>query len=78
MSQIIHELAEEVPEHVEKLEALKASDDGFARLYQAYHEINAKVIEAETLERPTDHFHEENMKKQRAALKDEIFKRLIA
>jgi uncharacterized protein len=78
MSDLNHELAEEFPEHVKKMEALKASDDAFAKLYDDYHAINAKVIAAETLEKPTDHFHEEDMKKQRAALKDEIYQILNA
>ena len=78
MSDVIHELAEEFPEHVEKMQALKAGDAEFAKLFDAYHEVNRQVIEAETLERPTDHFHEEEMKKQRASLKDEIYKRLNA
>lgn len=78
MSDLIHELAEEFPGHVEKMEALKAADAEFAKLYDDYHEINRQVIEAETLEHPTDHFHEEEMKKQRASLKDEIYKRLNA
>ena len=78
MSRIPHELAEEFPEHVEKMEALRASDGAFAKLYDDYHEINRKVVEAETLERPTDHFHEEEMKKERAYLKDEVYKMLIA
>jgi uncharacterized protein len=78
MSRIPHELAEEFPDQVERMEALRASDGAFAKLYDDYHEINRKVVEAETLERPTDHFHEEEMKKERAYLKDEIYKLLIA
>ena len=78
MPDLNHELAEEFPDHVEKMEALKAADAAFAKLFDDYHAINAKVIAAETLERPTDHFHEEDLKKQRASLKDEIFKRLNA
>jgi len=78
MSRMPHELAEEFPEHAAKMEALRASDGAFAKLYDDYHEINKQVIEAETLERPTDHFHEEELKKQRALLKDEIYKLLVA
>lgn len=78
MSEIIHALADEFPEHVEKMEALRATDDAFAELFDDYHEINRQVIAAETFERPTDHFHEEELKKQRASLKDEIYKILTA
>jgi uncharacterized protein len=76
MSRIPHELVEVFPEHAERMEALRASDRAFAKLYDDYHEINRKVVEAETLERPTDHFHEEEMRKERALLKDEIYKAL--
>jgi uncharacterized protein len=78
MSELNHELAEEFPEHATKMVALKASDDAFAKLYDDYHEINRQVIEAETHEHPTDHFHEEEMKKQRAYLKDKIYQILSA
>jgi hypothetical protein len=78
MSDIIHELADEFPEHTAKMDALKASDGTFAKLFDDYHEINRRVIAAETHEQPTDHFHEEEMKKRRAFLKDEIYKYLSA
>lgn len=78
MSRMPHELAEEFPEHAEKMEALRTSDGAFAKLYADYHAINKQVVEAETLEHPTDHFHEEELKKQRAFLKDEIYKLLVA
>ncbi|GGD26896.1 YdcH family protein [Sinisalibacter lacisalsi] len=78
MTDMPHELPEEFPEYAEKMEALRANDGAFAKLYDDYHEVNRKVLEAETLERPTDHFHEEEMKKERAHLKDEIYKALTA
>ena len=78
MSDLPHELSEEFPEHAARMEELKAADEGFARLYDEYHKMNAKVIAAETLEKPTDHFREEEMKKKRAFLKDEIYKILNA
>jgi len=74
MSTLPHELAEEFPEYIAKMEELRSADKAFAKLYDDYHEINRKVIRAETLEKPTDHFHEEEMKKERAVLKDEIYK----
>ncbi len=78
MSEVIHELAAEFPEHVEKMEELRASDSAFAKMYDDYHEVNRKVILAETHEKPTAHFREEEMKKHRAHLKDEIYKMLTA
>jgi len=78
MSKMPHELAEEFPEFNAKMDALRTADKAFAKLYDDYHEINRQVVEAETLGHPTDHFHEEEMKKQRASLKDEIYKILSA
>ncbi len=78
MSKLPHELADEFPELSAKMDELLASDKAFAKLYNDYHEINREVVEAETLEHPTDHFHEEELKKQRASLKDEIYKFLTA
>ena len=49
-----HELKEEFPSHVEKMQALKAKDAHFAKLYDDYHEINLKVYKAEAKIDPTD------------------------
>lgn len=73
MSHTPHELAEEFPEHVEKMHALKQSDAHFAKLSDAYHDINRAIHRAETNVEPTDDFHMEDMRKQRLKLKDEIY-----
>ena len=73
MSHTPHELPEEFPEHAEKMAALKESDSHFSKLYEEYHEVNRAVHRAETNVEPTDQFHEEDMRKQRARLKDEIY-----
>ena len=72
MSHTPHELAEEFPEHVERIHDLKTSNAHFAKLFDEYHEINRAIHRAETDIEPTDDFHLEDMKKQRLALKDEI------
>lgn len=73
MSHTPHELAEEFPEHVEKMSALKQSDAHFAKLFDSYHDINRSVHRAETNVEPMDQFAETEMRKQRAALKDQIW-----
>ncbi|MCI2400757.1 DUF465 domain-containing protein [Aliiroseovarius subalbicans] len=78
MSHTPHELPEEFPEHAEKMIALKQSDSHFAKIYADYHEINEQVHRAEDNIEPTDQFHEEDMRKQRALLKDEIYRILSA
>ena len=73
MSHTPHELAEEFPEHVEKMSALKQSDAHFAKLFDSYHEVNRNVHRAETNVEPTDTMAETELRKQRGALKDEIW-----
>ena len=76
MSNTPHELHEEFPAEAEKIHALKLSNAHFARLADEYHEINRDVHKAETGIAPVDHFAETEMRKKRAALKDEIFRML--
>ena len=72
MSHVPHELTEEFPDAAEKIHELKLSDARFARLADAYHEVNREIhrIEAE-IETTSDAYTEEQ-KKKRLALKDEL------
>ncbi|MCM2560539.1 DUF465 domain-containing protein [Lutimaribacter sp. EGI FJ00015] len=78
MSHTPHELHEEFPEHAEKMTALKTSNAHFAKLAEEYHEINRAVHRAETDIEPTDDLNMSEMRKKRAALKDEIYQILSA
>ena len=78
MSQTPHELAEEFPDKVEHIAALKQSDAHFAGLADEYHDINRAVHRAETDVEPTDDLHMSDMRKQRMALKDQIWAALSA
>ncbi|MCB1358017.1 MAG: YdcH family protein [Maritimibacter sp.] len=78
MSALMHEIADDFPELAEKLAAMRETDAGFAEKIAEYETLNKKVIEAETLEKPTHHFREEELKKKRALLKDEIYAVLSA
>jgi len=73
MSHTPHELHEEFPEHADKITALKTQDTHFARLAEEYHEVNRAVHRAETLVEPVEELTEVEMRKQRAALKDEVY-----
>ncbi len=73
MSHTPHELAEEFPEHVQRMHDLKMNDAHFAHLFDKYHEVNRAVHRAETNVEPTDDFHMEDMRKERMRLKDEIY-----
>lgn len=76
MSNTPHELHEEFPEFAEKMSQLKTTDAHYARLSEEYHEVNRAVHRAETNLEPTDQFNEEELRKKRASLKDEIYRML--
>jgi uncharacterized protein len=78
MSHTPHELAEEFPAEVEKMHRLKQDNAHFAKLFDEYHEVNRAVHRAESLVEPTDAAHENELRQQRARLKDEIWSLLSA
>ena len=73
MSHTPHELAEEFPDKVDVMSALKGSDAHFAKLSDEYHEVNRAVHRAETNVEPVSEAAETEMRKKRAVLKDEIW-----
>jgi len=73
MTNTPHELSEEFPDLTGKMHELKQSDAHFAKLFDAYHEVNRSIHRAETDIEPTDDYNIENMRKQRLKLKDEIY-----
>ncbi|AUC54805.1 MAG: YdcH family protein [Sagittula sp.] len=73
MSHTPHELSEEFPEFAEKLHELKSSDAHFARLAEQYHDVNRRVHRAATNVEPMEQLAEDQLRKERAILKDEIY-----
>ena len=73
MSHTPHELAADFPDFAEKIQELKLSDAHFAKLHEAYHEVNRKVHRAETDVEPTGDEEMEAMRRERMRLKDEIY-----
>lgn len=78
MSHTPHELHEEFPELADKITELKTGDAHFARLADEYHELNRAVHRAETNIEPISPVAETDMRKQRAVLKDELYRMLTA
>ncbi len=78
MSHTPHELHEEFPDKAAKISDLKQSDAHFARLADEYHDLNRQVHRAETNVEPVAELVEVEMRKKRAALKDEIYQILSA
>ena len=72
MSHTPHELAEEFPQQIEALHALKLTDAHFNKLADEYHELKREIHRIESDVEPTaDHILEEK-KKLRLGLKDQI------
>lgn len=78
MANTPHELAADFPEYADKIHTLKQEDAHFARLADEYHDINRAIHRAETNVEPTDDFNEEEMRKKRMVLKDELYAMLKA
>ncbi len=73
MTHTPHELHEEFPDKLDAISSLKQSDAHFAKLADEYHEINRAVHRAETNVQPIESLAEVDLRKQRAALKDQIW-----
>jgi len=78
MSHTPHELAEEFPDQVEQMQALRAANAHFARLADEYHEVNRAIHRAETRVEPVADEVEAMLRRKRLALKDEIVAMLRA
>jgi uncharacterized protein YdcH (DUF465 family) len=78
MSHTPHELAEQLPEFANAISACKLSDAHFAKLADAYHELNREIHRAETDVEPMDDMHLVELRKKRLALLDEIRAMLTA
>lgn len=72
MSHVPHELAEEFPDHVEAMAALRQSDAHFARMADEYHTVNRTLHRVETNIEPMSDVEALNLRKQRMLLKDQI------
>jgi uncharacterized protein YdcH (DUF465 family) len=78
MANTPHELAEEFPEMTDRLHALKTTNSHFARLVEEYHDLNREIHRMETRVEPTSEDVEEELKRRRVRLKDEIAQMLAA
>lgn len=72
MSHTPHALAEEFPDQAARIHELKMFDAHFARLADAYHEINRAIHRMETDVEPVSDTVLLEARKQRLALKDQI------
>lgn len=73
-----HDLIHELPEHREKIHALKLENAHFARLFDEYHVLTKEVEHLENQDMPVSDENFENKKKARALLKDQLYSMLVA
>ncbi|MDR2186807.1 MAG: YdcH family protein [Azonexus sp.] len=73
-----HDLYQEFPEMRDAIDALKAGNALFARLFFSYNRLTGKVEDLEEHDMPIADFTLEDMKKQRLKLKDELYHILLA
>jgi uncharacterized protein YdcH (DUF465 family) len=76
MSNTPHDLTEEFPDRRERITELKTSNGHFARLAEEYNEVNRAIHRMETRVEPASEDVEEELKRQRVRLKDEIVQML--
>lgn len=72
MSHVPHELHEEFPEAADKIHQLKTSDAHFAKLADEYHAVNREIHRMETDVEPVSDDVENQKRRHRLALKDQI------
>jgi uncharacterized protein YdcH (DUF465 family) len=72
MTHTPHELAEEFPDKTDQIHSLKASDAHFARLADDYHAVNREIHRLETRVETASDVYEEELRKKRVKLKDDI------
>lgn len=78
MSHVPHGLSEEFPQEAARIQALEQSSAHFARLVEAYRDVNRAVHRAETDVEPMADTHLEELKKRRLQIMDDIDRMLRA
>ena len=68
-----HDLVHELPEMRDRIHELKTSNNHFARLFDEYQEVTKQVELMEAEVTPAETSREEELKKRRLSLKDELF-----
>lgn len=76
MSHVLHELHEEFPEFSDKIHNLKVSNNHFKKLLDEYHAVNREIHRMETELEPVSTAQEEESKRLRISLKDNLFEML--
>ena len=73
-----HSLANEFPEHKERIHELKSSDMHFHRLFNEYHDVDKDIHRFESGAQATSDDYLDSLKVQRLSLKDKLLAILVA
>lgn len=73
MSHVPHELREDFPEFADRIHTLKEGDAHFRKIADKYHTLNREIHRIEVGEEHVSQFQEEDLRKERMRLKDEIY-----
>jgi uncharacterized protein YdcH (DUF465 family) len=73
MTHVPHQLNVEFPDKADQITQMEQSNAHFAKLVAKYDEVNRTVHKAETNVAPMDELAESEMRRNRAALKDELY-----
>ncbi len=68
-----HPLVKEFPEHRDATHRLKMGNAHFHRLMEEYEALDKQIFRIEDGSQPSDDAHLERLKRQRLALKDELY-----
>lgn len=71
-----HKLSEEFPQYKEQIHTLKMGNAHFANILGKWEEVDKQIARAEARIELMSEAEEEMLRKQRLALKDEIYKML--
>lgn len=69
----MHDVLHEFPDLKDKINDLHDNDADFAQLMDDHDQLDTKIRDLEEHDQPVSDFHMEDLKKQRALLKDKIY-----
>jgi len=72
MSNAPNDLTDDFPDKADRIRQLKKNNNRFARLYDEYDELNRTIHRIETRVEPKPEEVEEELKRQRLHIKDQI------
>ena len=68
-----HDILHEFPEMEDKIRDMATNNEAFAHLMREHDQMDAKIRDLELHDQPVADFYMEDLKKQRAVLKDRLY-----